>query len=107
MQEQEPQAQRERQHHADRHVTRGELLAEQPHANPGDKREADQARKRRYAEQHRARRAGEADMRQRVSGERLPAQHEEEPDRARKQRRHAGRGEGGAHEIVFKHGRWA
>ena len=87
MQEQKSKAERERQHHADRHVARGELLAEQPHADPGDKGEADQACERREAEQNRARRAGEADMRQRVAGERLPAQHQEEPDRAGQHRR--------------------
>ncbi len=85
-------------------VARGELFAEQPHANPGDKGEADQARERREAEQNRARRAGEADMRQRMAGERLPAQNEEEADYAGEHRRHPRGDEGGAHEIVVKHG---
>ena len=43
--------------------------------------------------------------RQRVAGEGLAAQHEEEADRARENRRDAGGGEGGAHEVVFKHAR--
>ena len=43
---------------------------------------ADQARERRDAEQHRARRAGEAGMRQRMAGEGLAAQHQKVPDHA-------------------------
>ena len=67
--------------------------------------EADEAAERRQAEQHRAGRAGEADMRQRVAGEGLAAQHEEEADRPGENRRDPGGGEGGAHEVVFKHAR--
>ena len=103
MQEQKSQAQRQRQHHADRDVALGELLAEKSHADSAQEGEADKAGQRREAEQHRARRPGEADMRQRMAGEGLSAQHEEEADRSGEDRRHARRGEGGAHEIVFKH----
>ena len=50
-------------------------------------------------------RAGEADMRQRMAGESLAAQHEKEADRPRENRDDAGGREGGAHEIIVKHGR--
>ena len=55
MQEQQPEAERERQHHADRDVALRELFAEQAHADAGEQREADEAGERREAEQHRAR----------------------------------------------------
>ena len=54
---------------------------------PADEGKADKARERRQAEQDRSRRAGEADMRQRMAGEGLPAQHEEESDRSGEHRR--------------------
>ena len=47
MQEEQPKAQRQRQHHADRHVALGEPFAEQPHTDAGKKREADEAGERR------------------------------------------------------------
>ena len=47
MQEEQAETQRQRQHHADRHVTFGKLLAEQSHADPADKCEADQPSERR------------------------------------------------------------
>ncbi len=81
MQEQEAQPQRQRQHHADRHVALGELFAEQPHADAGNEGEADEAGERRKAEQHRPGRAGEADMGERMAGEGLAAQHKKEADR--------------------------
>ena len=59
-----------------------ESLAQQAHADPRGERHRDQAPEGRYANQHRTRGAGEADMRQRVTGERLRAQHQEEADEA-------------------------
>ncbi len=47
MQEKQPKPQRQRQHHADGDIALGELLAEKPHADARDDREADQARERR------------------------------------------------------------
>ncbi len=105
MQEQEAESQRQRQHHADRHVPLGELLAEQAHADAGHDRKADEAGEGREAEQDRARRAGEADMGERVAGEGLAAQDEEEADRSGEHGRNARGREGGAHEVIFKHGR--
>ncbi len=55
------------------------------------------------AEQRGARRACEADMAQRVAGERLAAQHEEIADKAGEHGGHARGRERRAHEIVFKH----
>ena len=81
------------------------FLAEQAHADPGHHGEADEPGERRKAEQRRAGRAGETDVAERVAGEGLAAQHQEIADRARQDRRDAGGREGGAHEVVFKHGR--
>ena len=49
---------------------------------PAGERHGDQAPERRDADQHRAGGAGEADMRQRMTGEGLCAQHQEEADQA-------------------------
>ena len=87
MQEQQAEPERQRQHHADRDVALGELLAEQAHGDSGDEGEADEAAERRKPEQDRPRRAGEADVRKRVAGESLAAQHEKEPDGSGENRR--------------------
>ena len=62
-------------------------LAEKTHADSRGERKSDKAGQRREADKQRAGRAGEADMRQRMAGERLPAQHQEEPDRSGQHRR--------------------
>ena len=56
------------------------------------------------ADQHRAGRAGETDMGQRVAGESLAAQHQEITDQPRHDGGDASGREGVPHEIVFKHG---
>ena len=83
MQEQQAEAERQRQHHADRHIASAQSFAEQPHGEARQHREAKHARERREAEQHRAGRAGKADVGQRVAGKSLAAQYEEKADHAR------------------------
>ena len=61
-----------------------------------------QAEERRQADQHRAGRAGKADMGQRVAGEGLAAQHEEIADRARDDADDGRGDEGVAHELVVE-----
>ena len=55
-------------------------------------------------EQHGTRGAGEADMRQRMAGEGLRAQHEEESDEPADHRDDAGGGERVLHEVIREHG---
>ena len=64
---------------------------------------SDQAPERRDADQHRAGGAGEADMRQRMTGEGLAAQHQEVADQAADDRDDGRRREGVPHEIVVEH----
>ncbi len=104
MQKQQPEAQRQRQHHADGDIAAAEPLAHESHADAGGDREADQPPDRRQADQDRAGRAGKADMAERMTGKSLPAQHQEIAHQSRHDGRHAGGGERIAHEIVFKHG---
>ena len=80
-----------------------EALAEQPHGDAGGEREAEQAPQRREPEQRGAGRPGKADVRERVAGEGLPAQHQEIADQAGDHRDDAGGREGAEHEIVVKH----
>jgi len=105
MQEQQAQTEGKREHHADRNVALGEFLAEQPHGDSRDERESDEAAERRKPEQDRPGRAGETDMRQRMTGKGLAAQNEKEPYRPGENRRDARGGKGGPHEVVVKHGR--
>ena len=105
MQEQQAEPERERQHEADGDVALGQALAEQAHADPGGDRHTDQAPERRDAEQDGAGGAREADMGQGVTGEALVAEHEEVADGTADQGDDGRSGEGGAHEVVLKHGR--
>ena len=104
VQEQEPETERQRQHHADGDIALAQALAEHTHADAGRDGEADQPPHRSDADQHRAGRAGKADMRQRVAGEGLSAQHQEIADQPGDDRGDAGCGERVPHEIVVKHG---
>ncbi len=104
MQEQQAEAERQRQHHADRDVPLRQPLAHQAHGDAGRDGHQHQAPEWRNADQERAGRAGEADMRQRVAGKRLAAQHQEIADRAGQDGDHGRGRERVAHEIVVKHG---
>ena len=98
-----PRRERKGEHDADRDVPLRQFFAHETHENAGGDRHRDQAPEWRDADEHGARRAGEADMRQRVTGEGLPAQNQEIADAASDDRDHRRRGEGVAHEIIFKH----
>ena len=105
MQEQQPEAERERQHQPDGDVALGQALAGEAHADAGGDSGRDQAGERRRAHQHRAGGAGEADMRQRVAGKGLAAQNQEIADQPGHQRDDRRRREGVLHEVVLKHRR--
>ena len=103
VQKQQAEAEREREDHANRHIASGEPLAERAHADARRQREADHPPDRRDADQHRAGRAGEADVRERVAGEGLTAHHQKIADNPRQHRDDPRRRECVHHEIVFKH----
>ncbi len=104
MQEQKPEAEREAQHDADRHVALRQPLAHQPHADARRDRDRDEAGERRDAEEHGTRGPGEAHMGERMPGEGLPAQHEKVADQPGHDRDDGGRRESVPHEVVVKHG---
>src|SRR5207249_7448500 len=85
-QEEEAQAQPEGEHSADRAVPLASAEGEKPEHEPDEERADEHAERRACPEHERARRAGEAELRDRVHGEAHPTRHDEDADRARHDR---------------------
>ena len=74
MQKQEAESQRKGEHEADRHIPLRQSFAHEAHADAAGDRHQHQAPERRNADEHGARRAGEADMGERMTGKGLAPQ---------------------------------
>ena len=97
------EAERQGQHGADRDIAVAQAVAEDTDRRRRGEGEGQQTPERIDAEQDRAGRAGEADMRKRMTGEGQVAQYQEIPDRPGDDRDDAAGEKGGAHEVVVKH----
>ena len=106
MQEQQAEAERQRQNDTNRYISVADAVTECAHHNAGRERKAKQAPQRRQPDQSGAGGAGETDMRQRVTGKRLPAHHQKIADDARHHGDDAGGGESIGHEFILEHQCW-